>query len=57
MNSRCYCDICGECICENDEYIVNEDGEFRRLNCIQGSRELVEWLGYEVKTMSSVSEY
>lgn len=52
MRNEYYCDICGEGICENDEYIENEDGEFRHLECIQGSRELVEWLGYEVKVMS-----
>lgn len=60
-NSRCpnyisskathYCSICGEGIYEGEEYIENNDGDYRHYDCFYGMRDLLEWLGYEIKTM------
>lgn len=44
-----YCNICGEGICEGDEYIEN-DGEFIHYDC-PTTRELVKFLGFDVKIM------
>ena len=46
-----YCSSCGDGIYEGEEYIVNQNGEYRHFECFYGMRELLEWLGYEVKTM------
>lgn len=46
-----YCSICEDGILEGEEYIVNEDGEYRHWDCFCGMRDLLEWLGYEIKTM------
>ena len=47
-----YCSICGEGIGDGEEYIENDDGEFVHLEC-PSVREMVEFLGYDVKTMES----
>ena len=49
--TKYYCDICGEGIYEGEEYIINDDGEYRHYDCFQGMRDLLVWLGYEIKTM------
>ena len=46
-----YCSYCGEGIYVGEEYIENENGEKRHYDCIFGLRELLKWLGYEVKIM------
>ena len=46
-----YCSVCGEGIIDGEEYIMNEDGEYRHWECFDGMRDLLEWLGYEIKTM------
>lgn len=46
-----YCHVCGENITEGEEYITNEDGEYRHWDCFCGMRDLLEWLGYEIKIM------
>lgn len=46
-----YCSICGDGILEGEEYIENENGEYRHWECFDGMRDLLEWLGYEIKTM------
>ena len=46
-----YCSVCGEGIIDGEEYIMNEDGEYRHWDCFSGMRDLLEWLGYEIKTM------
>lgn len=46
-----YCSTCGQGIYPDEEYIENEDGEYKHYDCICGTRELLEWLGYKVKTM------
>ena len=47
----CYCSICGGGIYEGDEYIENSKGEYRHYDCFISMRELLTWLGYEIKTM------
>jgi len=46
-----YCSICGEGIYDGEEYIENGNGEYRHYDCFYGIRELLGWLGYEIKTM------
>ena len=48
---KCYCSICGEWIYDGEEYIENDDGDCRHYDCFYGMRNLLEWLGYEIKTM------
>lgn len=47
-----YCSICGEGIGDGEEYIENDDGEFVHLDC-PSTREVVEFLGYDVRIMES----
>ena len=51
-----YCDVCGEGINEYEEYIENDDGEYAHYECFQGVRDLLGWLGYEIKTMEDENE-
>lgn len=48
-----YCSSCGDGIYEGEEYIENLDGEYRHYECFHGLKDLVEWLGCEVKTMEN----
>ena len=52
--SHLYCSICGEGIYDGEEYIENDVGECRHYDCFTGMRDLLDWLGYEVKTMEDV---
>ena len=45
-----YCSSCGVGIYEGEEYIENDDGEYIHYDC-PTTRELVEFLGYKVKTL------
>ena len=47
------CDICGEGIYDGEEYIENLDGYKIHFDCIQGIRQLLNWLGYDVKEFYS----
>ena len=47
-----YCSICNEGILDGEEYIENDCGEYRHYDCFSGMKDLLEWLGYSVKTMS-----
>lgn len=49
--AKLHCSICDNGIYEGEEYIENDDGEYRHYECFQGMRELLQWLGYEIKTM------
>lgn len=51
-----YCSICGEGIYDGEEYVENDDGEYRHYDCFYGIREFLQWLGYEVKTMEEINE-
>lgn len=46
-----YCDVCGEGIYKDDKYIENENGELIHYDCFYTIDDVLEWLGYEVKTM------
>lgn len=50
-----YCSSCGEGIYDGEEYIENLDGEYRHYECFHGMRELLEWLGYKIKTMQNTT--
>lgn len=45
-----YCSVCGEGICDGEEYVKNDDGKFLHLDC-PTTQKMVEFLGYEVKIM------
>lgn len=51
-----YCSFCGDGIYDGEEYIENLDGEYRHYECFHGMRDLLEWLGYEIKTMEDTYE-
>lgn len=46
-----YCSVCGEGIYEGEEYIENDSGDMRHYECFHGIRDLLEWLGYDIKCM------
>ena len=46
-----YCSFCGDGIYDGEKYIKNQDGEYRHYDCFHGTRELLEWLGYEARIM------
>ena len=46
-----YCNICQEGILNGEEYIENDCGEYAHWECIDYGRDLVRFLGYEIKTM------
>lgn len=47
-----YCSICGEGILNGEEYIENDYGEYAHLECVDYSRDLAKFLGYEIKEMA-----
>lgn len=51
-----YCSVCGEGIYDGEEYIVNDNNEYRHCDCFYGMRDLLEWVGYEIKTMEEIDE-
>lgn len=61
-NSRCpyadeikysyICSKCGEGILNGEEYIVNEKGQYAHFECVDYARDLVNFLGYEIKEMN-----
>ena len=46
-----YCSICNEGIYDGEEYIENDFGEYAHWECVDYGRDLVRFLGYEIKTM------
>lgn len=46
-----YCSICGDGIYNGEEYIENYDGEYAHFECVQGIRQLLEFLGCDVNVM------
>lgn len=46
-----YCSSCEEGIYEGEEYIENDNGDMRHCDCFCGIIDLLEWLGYKIKTM------
>lgn len=55
-NAKHYCTICGDGVYEGEEYLVNNNGEYRHYDCFYGTRELLTWLGYDVKVMEDEDE-
>ena len=51
-----YCSSCGEGIYVGEEYIENDNGEYKHFDCVYGTRDLLEWLGCEIKTMEDEYE-
>ena len=47
-----YCSICEEGIYDGDKYIENDEGDFVHYECIGTLRELLKFLGYDIKTMN-----
>ena len=47
-----YCSICGEGIYDGEEYIENDGGDYAHSDCFSGTKDVVEWLGYDVRIMS-----
>lgn len=54
--TRHYCSICGEGIYSGEEYIENDNNEYICLYCAEYGRDLVEFLGYKIRTMEDESE-
>lgn len=48
-----YCSSCGYGIYDGEEYIENQFGEYRHEECFEGMRDLLEWLGYKIRTMQN----
>lgn len=50
-NCNYYCSICGNGIFNGEEYIRNNDGNYAHWECIDYKKDLVDWLGCEIKIM------
>jgi hypothetical protein len=50
------CSLCGEGIYGDEEYLVNQDGEYRHYDCFYSTYDMLQWLGCEVKTMEEEYE-
>lgn len=51
-----YCSSCSDEILNGEDYIKNSSDEYRHYECFHGMRDLLEWLGYEVKTVEETYE-
>lgn len=51
QNSNYNCSECGENIFIGEEYIVNDNGDYAHWECVANARDLVRFLGYDVKEM------
>lgn len=49
-----YCSAYSDGILDEEEYIKNLDGEYRHYECFHGMREILEWLGCDIKMMNSI---
>lgn len=41
---------------DGEEYIINDDGEYRHIDCYCRITDLLEWLGYIIKIMEDTYE-
>ena len=46
-----YCSICNEGIYDGEEYIENDFGEYTHWDCFNGTKDLLEFLGYRIRIM------
>lgn len=46
-----YCSICNEEILNGEEYIISDSGDYAHWECVNYARDLVKFLGYEIKEM------
>jgi len=46
-----YCSYCEYPIFNGEEYIENYKGEFRHYDCFHSKRELLKWIGSDIKIM------
>ena len=46
-----YCSICKDGIFNGEEYIKNDNGYYAHFECIDSTRDLAKFLGYEIKEM------
>lgn len=52
-NHYFFCSICNEAIIDGEEYIENDNGDYAHWDCLEYGRELIKWLGHEIKTMEN----
>ena len=50
-----YCVICNEGIQNGEEYIVNDNKDYAHFECVDNAKDLVSFLGYEIKEMEDES--
>lgn len=55
-NSHYNCSICNEGIQNGEEYIVNDDNDYAHWECVDYAKDLVKFLGYDVKEMDDENE-
>ena len=55
-NATHSCSICNEGILNGEEYIVNDDNEYAHWEWVDYGRDLVKWLGYEIKEMEEIND-
>ena len=46
------CEFCGEYICIGEQYLENDNGEYAHIDCVDYTKDLLDFLGYEIKEMS-----
>ena len=52
-----YCSICDEGIYPVEDYVVNNNGEYAHLECVDTGSEMADFLGYEVKCDEEFDEW
>ena len=51
-----YCSSCGDGIFNGEEYVKNLYSEHSHYECFHEMRDLLEWLGFDIKTMENTYE-
>ena len=52
-----YCSICSEGIYNGEKYIENDNGDYAHWECVDYGKDLVEFLGYEIREMDCENEW
>ena len=50
QKSTYYCSICNYPIEKGEEYIENDIGEYAHYECFRGTKDLLKWLRYCIRT-------